>query len=159
MAKSNINVSANVSANPDTVANLLCSENFLTDVYKQREEVVDASFTLKDKKGESIVFRIEETHYKRSKTGSLDKSGTMQHSAEYCYDPKKQILNFDYGTEAKFRITGSYALAPNGAGSKVTFDGNVNVPIPVVGRMIAGMIKKEMGKGFNDIVNGIKKKI
>ena len=155
MANATISLTANVKTDPSKTAEILCSEEFLVETYKKREEVVDATYALKSEPDGRIVFEIAEIHYKRSKTGSLDKSGTTSHKAEYRYDPQKRTLAFDYGASAKFRITGSYGIAPSGSGSKVAFDGSVDVPIPLVGRVIAGLIKREMEKGFGDIVRGL----
>lgn len=155
MANATINTSANVKTEPAKTAEVLCSEDFLTGTYKKREEVVDATYVRKSEADGRIVFEIAETHYKRSKTGSLDKSGTTSHKAEYRFDPDKMTLAFDYGAAAKFRITGSYKISPNGSGSRITFEGSVDVPIPLVGRVIAGLIKREMEKGFGEIIRGI----
>jgi hypothetical protein len=155
MAKATINTRAAVKFDPKKTAELLCSEDFLAETYKKREEVVDAVYTLKESDGGRLVFEIEETHYKRSKTGSLDKSDTTTHTAEYRFDPDKSTLSYDFGAAAKFRIKGAYGISASGSGSTLSMDGSVDVPIPIVGRLIVKLIKKEIEKGFTHIVSGL----
>jgi hypothetical protein len=156
MAKENFTVSANLKITPDEAAKILCSEDFLAEIYVKREEVVESSYKLIEEKEGRMVFQIEEIHYKRSKTGKLDKSGTAIHSAEYRYSPKNQVLNFDFGASQKFRIAGSYKLSESASGGKISLDGSINIPIPIIGRVILPAVKKEMTIRFDNIVKGLR---
>ena len=157
MAKDNFTVTANVKMPPQEVAKVLCSEEFLPSIYIQREEVVESTYKLLSEKEGRMTFEIEEIHYKRTKSGKMDKSGTQPHTAEYVYSPKNQTLSFDFGASQRFRISGAYALSENAGGSKISFNGNVDIPIPILGRVILPAVKKEMTTRFDNIVSGLRK--
>jgi hypothetical protein len=159
MAKDNFTVSANLKMTPDETAKILCSEEFLPEIYIKREEVVDASYKLLEEKENRTIFEVEEIHYKRTKTGKLDKSGTSVHKAEYRYSPNNQVLNFDFGASQKFKISGVYNLSESGSGTKISLDGRIDIPIPILGRVILPAVKKEMTIRFDNIVNGLKKRV
>ena len=158
MAKNNFTLSANLKMTPDDAAKILCSEEFLPEIYIKREEVVEAAYKLVEEKESRKVFEVEEIHYKRTKTGKLDKSGTTVHTAEYRYSPKSQALNFDFGPSQRFKIAGVYNLSESGSGTKISLAGRIDIPIPILGRVILPAVKKEMTIRFDNIVNGLKKR-
>ena len=125
----------------------------------KRDEVVEAKYNLIEEADDRIIFEINEVHYKHTKTGALDKSGTNTHRAEYRYDVKNKTLDFDFGNEGKILVKGTYTISPEGSGSRLAFELNMDVRIPIVGRMIAGLMKKEMAKSFDDVVAGLKERL
>jgi len=138
---------------PEQVAELLCSENFLVGIEKQREEVVDAVYRLIEKTNDMTVFEIAVTGYKHNKKGDMDKSGTTTNVAQYRWEPSKQILNVNYGGTGRIIIGGTYHLQPEGAGTRLSFHATIEVKIPVFGRIIASRIKKEMQNSFESMVS------
>ena len=158
MAKDNFTVSANLKMIPQEVADVLCSEDFLPAIYEQREEVVESTYKPLSEKDGRKTFEIEEIHYKRTKSGKMDKSGTQPHTAEYLYSPKNQTLSFDFGASQRFRISGTYSISENAGGSKLSLNGNIDIPIPILGRVILPAVKKEMTTRFDNIVGGLRKR-
>ena len=140
---------------PEQVAELLCSEDFLVSIEKQREEVVDAVYRLIEKTDDITVFEIAVTGYKHNKKGDMDTSGTTTNVAEYRWERSKQLLSFHYKGSGRIIIGGTYHLQPEGTGTRLSLETTVEVTIPVFGRIIAGRIKKEMQRSFDTIVSKI----
>ena len=140
---------------PEQVAELLCSEDFLVSIEKQREEVVDAVYRLIEKTDDITVFEIAVTGYKHNKKGDMDTSGTTTNVAEYRWERSKQLLSFHYKGSGRIIIGGTYHLQPEGTGTRLSFEATVEVTIPVFGRIIASRIKKEMQRTFDTVVSKI----
>ena len=139
--------------NPEQVAELLCSEDFLVAIEKPRGEVVDAVYRLIEKTDETTVFEIAVTGYKHNKKGDMDKSGTTTNVAEYRWERSKQLLSFHYRGSGRIIIGGTYHLQPEGTGTRLSFESTIEVTIPVFGRIIANRIKKEMQRSFDTMVS------
>ena len=144
---------AQADKKPEQVAELLCSEDFLVAIERQREEVVDAVYSLIEKTDDITVFEIAVTGYKHNKKGDMDKSGTTTNVAQYRWEPSKQILSCNYGGTGRIIIGGTYHLQPEGAGTRLSFEATIEVKIPVFGRIIASRIKKEMQRSFESMVS------
>jgi hypothetical protein len=153
MAK--LQTEAQARKRPEQVAELLCSEDFLVAIEKQREEVVDAVYRLIEKTDDMTVFEIAVTGYKHNKKGDMDKSGTTTNVAQYRWEPSTQILSVNYGGTGRIIIGGTYHLQPEGAGTRLSFHATIEVKIPVFGRIIASGIKKEMQRSFNTMVSSM----
>ena len=146
---------AQADKNPKQVAELMCSEDFLVAIEKQREEVVDAVYRLIEKTDDMTIFEIAVTGYKHNKKGDMDKSGTTTNVARYRWEPSKQILSFQYKGSGRIIIGGTYHLQPEGTGTRISFEATIEVKIPVFGMIIASRIKKEMQRSFDTIVSKI----
>ena len=153
MAK--LRVQAYTNKTPEQVAELLCSEEFLVAIEKQREEVVDAVYRLIEKTDDLKVFEIAVTGYKHNKKGDMDKSGTTTNVAEYRWERSTQILSFQYQGSGRIIIGGDYHLQPEGTGTQLSLEATVEVKIPVFGTIIASRIKKEMKRSFDTIVSQV----
>ena len=153
MAKLQTDAQANKS--PEQVAALLSSEEFLVDVDKQRDEVVDAVYRLIEQTEERTVFEIAVTGYKHHKNGDIDKSGTNTNVAEYCWERSKQILSVHYEGSGRILIDAIYRLQPEATGTRLSYEANIDVKIPVVGERIANGIKKSMQRTFDIMVSKI----
>ncbi len=156
MAKTSFNTQISIGASAEKVAEILCSETFLAEADLKREEVVKADYKLLEESDDEIVFELVEVHYKHTKTGALDKSGTNEHTAKYRYNRKSQILSFTFGNEGKILVDGKYALTKRGDGTNVAYELNLDVRIPIIGKMIAGLMKKEMGKSVDGVLADLK---
>ena len=152
---STLQTDAQAHKTPEQVAELLCSEDFLVAIEKQREEVVDAVYRLIEKTDNITRFEIAVTGYKHNKKGDMDKSGTTTNVAEYRWERSKQLLSFHYKGSGRIIIGGTYHLQPEGAGTRLALKATVEVTIPVFGRIIASRIKKEMQRTFDTVVSNI----
>jgi hypothetical protein len=142
-----------VNKSPEQVAALLCSEDFLVAVDKQSDEVVDAEYRLIEKTDDRTVFEIAVTGYKHKKTGAIDKSGTNTNIAEYCWERAQQTLSVQYKGSGRILIDGIYRLEPEATGTRLSFEANINVKIPIFGKRIANGIKESMQSTFDIIVS------
>jgi len=153
MAK--LQTDAQVDKSPEQVAELLCSEDFLVAVDKQRDEVVDAEYRLVEQTDDRTVFEIVVTGYKHHKNGDIDKSGTNTNVAEYCWERSKQTLSVQYKGSGRIFINGNYRLQPEATGTRLSYEATIGVKIPVVGERIANGIKGSMQSTFDIIVSKI----
>ena len=153
MAK--LQTDAQVDKSPEQVAELLCSEDFLVAIDKQRDEVVDAEYRLVEQTNDRTVFEIVVTGYKHHKNGDIDKSGTNTNVAEYCWERSKQTLSVQYKGSGRIFINGNYRLQPEATGTRLSYEATIDVKIPVVGERIAKGIKESMQSTFDIIVSKI----
>jgi hypothetical protein len=144
-----------VEKSPEQVAALLCSEDFLVAVDKQRDEVVDAVYSLIEQTDDRAVFEIAVTGYKHHENGDIDKSGTNTNVAEYCWEQSKQTLSVHYKGSGRIFIDGIYRLQPEATGTRLSYEATIDVKIPVVGERIANRIKESMQGTFDIIVSKI----
>ena len=152
---SKLQTDAQMDKSPEKVAALLCSENFLVAVHKQSDEVIDAEYRLIEQTDDRTAFEIAVTGYKHHKNGDIDKSGTNTNVAEYCWERSKQILSVHYEGSGRILIDGIYRLQPEATGTRLSYEANINVKIPVVGERIANGIKKSMQRTFDIMVSKI----
>ena len=131
MAK--LKTEAIVKKNPEQVADVLCSKEFLVSIEKEREEVIDAVYSPVKKTGDTIEFEIAVTGYKHNKKGEMDKSDTRTNIAEYKLNKKEQTLSVLWKGSGRIRIEGLYRLQPEKDGTKLSFEATVEVKIPVIG--------------------------
>ena len=139
----------------DQVAEILCSESFLVEIEKIREEVVDSKYTLIKKTADETVFEIATTGYRHNKKGKLDKSGTNTNIAEYRLDRESHTISVDYKGSGRILISGRYNLEPEPNGTHLSFDSSIEVKMPVFGMLVASKIKKNMRQSFNTIASRI----
>ncbi len=139
----------------DQISEILCSESFLVEIEKIREEVVDSKYTLINKSEDETVFEIATTDYKHNKIGKADKSVTNTNIAEYRLDKKHNTISFYYKGSDRILISGIYNLQPEQNGTLLSFESSIEVKIPVVGMLIASKIKKSMLQSFNTMASRI----
>jgi carbon monoxide dehydrogenase subunit G len=144
-----LNRVATVQALPEQVRDVLCAEDFIPTVDKAREEVIDCTYSQIEKTDEATVFEIEITSYKHKKTGALDKSGTETNHAEYRWEEKKQTLSYVFKGSGRIDVSGVYCLEPVGQTTRIQYDAQVKVNIPLVGKVIEKLILKEMDRSFS----------
>jgi len=146
---------AQLDKSPDQVADILCSETFLVDIDKLREEVVDAKYTLIEKTEDITLFEIAVTGYKHNKKGEMDKSGTNTNIAEYRWEKNSQTISVNHKGTGRIIISGIYTLKPEKDGARLSFDASIDVKIPVIGMLVASRIKKSMQQSFDTMTSRI----
>ena len=152
---SKLQTDAQMDKSPEKVAALLCSENFLVAVHKQSDEVIDAEYRLIEQTDDRTAFEIAVTGYKHHKNGDIDKSGTNTNVAEYFWERSKQTLSVHYEGSGRILIDAIYRLQPEATGTRLSYEANIDVKIPVVGERIANGIKKSMQRTFDIMVSKI----
>lgn len=148
----NLLESFEVDAHVDRVALALCSEAFNLAAEKEREEVVATRYVVLEQNDAGLQFEVRSTEYKRTKTGRLDKSGTVQSMIHNRYRARDMTLAWDYkGVGSRWvTISGVYRLTPDGGRTRVVHDITIDVHIPLIGgkiaRYIAGEFKTAAGR-------------
>ena len=139
----------NVSAAPERVAELLCSEAFNVGVQCDREEVIDARFEAMGDTDRERTFVLHMTSYKHTKTGKLDRSTTEKSKTDYRFDKRQQVLHWRYvGEEKRVEIDGTSKIMPDGRGTRLERQVNISVNIPLIGKPIAKLIESGFKRGF-----------
>jgi carbon monoxide dehydrogenase subunit G len=155
-----LNCVTTVQALPAQVRDILCAEDFIPAVDKVREEVINCTYSLLEKTDEATVFEIEITSYKHKKTGALDKSGTETNRAEYRWEEKKQALSYKFKGSGRIDVSGVYCLEPVGQTTRIQYDAEVKVNIPLIGKVIEKLILKEMDKSFSStLISELKRRM
>lgn len=137
-----------VPASVDRVGAALISESFNMEVENDRPEVLSTRFVVEEESAERKVFEVRSVEYKRKKTGGLDKSGTVNSVNRNVWDAGAHTLSWSYrGVGDRWvQIGGTYHLAPDGGGTRVNHEVDVEVNIPLVGKTVAKYIAGELGK-------------
>jgi len=143
----------NLSSPVDKVAELLCSEAYNLRMQNDRKDVVEARFMpLLDNDTQS-TYEVEVTHYKRKKTGKLDRSVTEESVTHYRFDKRTKVLHWRHeGSEGpRVDVHGETHFHPAGSGTRIERDVTIRIDVPIVGRGLAKLVEKEFRKGFDDI--------
>ena len=139
-----------VPAAPQAVADLLCSERYCLENQRSRDDVVDCSYEPVDDTDEALKFNVHTVHYKRKKTGKLDRSATENSTTEYRYDKGRMEIFWQHVGDAGSRVNvnGTTRVVPAGSSTRIDRVVTIDINIPVIGRGISKLVEKEFRKGF-----------
>jgi hypothetical protein len=139
-----------VPATVDRVADLLTSETYNMRMQTDREDVTDAKYAVQEDSDSTCRYRMDVVHYKRTKTGKLDKSVLENSTTHYTYDRRANRLDWRYeGPEGKrVDVHGVTLLTPQGDGTRVQREVEIQIKIPVVGRGLAKIVEGKFREGF-----------
>jgi hypothetical protein len=143
----------------DDLMEVICAEKFNIEAQSSREDVVEAKFVIQEDGGDLLKFSVPYTHYKRGKTGGLDKSVIESSRTDYeLRRGKRELLWWHRGSEEKGRIriegvTRFVPLGPNRA--RIERDVTIDIRIPLVGKTIAKYVEKEFRKAYDDLTSRI----
>lgn len=134
----------------DDVARVICGGRYNLENQTSREDVVDARYESLDEGDDRHRFDVHVTSYKRSKTGKLDKSGTIQTHTEYRWDGRTRKLHWTHIDPEgdRVKVGGVTTLISEGAGTRVERVVNIDIRIPIIGRGIAKIVEREFRKGL-----------
>lgn len=133
----------NFPFSPELVMKVISNPEFQEENFKAQghpaAKVVERSRT--DTK---LVLHAEITEYAKGVTG-IDKSKTEQTSTTYDWDLVGKKATWTYQSpHSQVRVWGAIKIVPNGGGTALTEDFNVEVKIPLLGGKIEKMILKEV---------------
>jgi len=148
----------NVPASVDQVADLLTNEPYNMRMQNDREDVTRASYAVDSDDDAQRRYRMNVTHYKRTKTGKLDKSVLENSTTHYRYDKRSHVLYWRHeGSEGKrVDVHGETRLTPEGNGTRVHREVEIQIKIPVVGRGLAKIVESKFREGFDAIEGTIR---
>jgi len=135
----------------ERTAAVLISEHYNVQNQIRREDVVEANFVELPPQGDERCFEMRLINYKRTRAGGLDKSGTEPARTEYRWSPSAKTLHWKHhGPHGeRVRIQGVTRLFAQGDRTRVEREVSVDIRIPFVGRMIAGIVEREFRKAFD----------
>jgi hypothetical protein len=139
----------NFKAPPARVAEVLCSEQYNVERERGREGVVSTDYKLVEQGPERTLFDVCSIEYKRTMTGSLDKSGTVQSLTRNVWNHKTQTLTWTFeGGPAPLRMQlgGVYRLAGGDGHSELKHEISIEVKVPLIGEKIAKLAAREFEK-------------
>lgn len=125
---------------PERVVAVLLSEPFQLALARARPDVADAR--LEDHGGGR--FDVHTDDYGRTRTGAIDRSRRWWSVTRNAWDPDTGVLRWRWeGKDARVQLSGEVRVSPEGAGCRVVNRREIQVSIPVVGRLIARYIDRE----------------
>jgi Protein of unknown function (DUF2505) len=140
-----------VGAPVDHVARVICGEHYNMDNQTTREDVVEARYESLDEGDERHRFDVHVTAYKRTKTGKLDKSGTVRTKTEYRWDGRTRKLHWTHIDPEgdRVQVGGVTTLISEGTSTRVEREVNIDIRIPIIGRGIVKIVEREFRKGLD----------
>jgi len=147
-----------VPTSVDRVADLLTSEPYNMRMQNDREDVTEATYSLDSDDDGQRLYRMQVTHYKRTKTGGLDRKALENSTTHYRYDKRAHVLYWRHeGSEGKrVDVHGETRLTPAGDGTRVHREVQISIKIPVVGRGLAKIVESKFREGFEGIEGTIR---
>jgi carbon monoxide dehydrogenase subunit G len=137
-----------LAAPPDDVARVFCSEAYYEQESRERQDVQSHTYRKLNETERELAFEIAYQEYRRTKTGRIDRGGTVPTRVSYRYDVPGRVLSWTYQGQGgdRFGISGSYRLQPNGGGTRVLVQADIEVRVPLVGKQIAKLAAREYKK-------------
>lgn len=147
-----------VTAAADNVAKVLCSEQYNIEMQRSREDVVEVEYATTGDNEKELEFELRFVLYKRTKTGAVDRSGTLNSRTVYRYDRGARVLHWRHigEEEERVHISGETRIKPQGDKTCIERDVIIDVRIPVIGRGIKKLIEREFRKGFGRVESQVK---
>ena len=152
--------SFDLPASPEKVGEVICGEAFNVEEGNSRLDVVSTEYKLVEQTEDRIQFEVHYMEYKRTKLGRIDKSGTTPSMTRNTYDVGKKILTWVYSSPAagdRFSFSGEYCVEPQGAGTRVFYNADFEVRIPLIGNKIAKLMAREFEDDFPRLIRVVKK--
>lgn len=143
--------SARMAADPDLVAQTLCSQEYNEANQRAREDNVDVRYELLEENDRGARFDVFVTSYKRKKTGAVDRSGTEKSVTHYNFTASNRLLHWQHEGEDKdsrVNVHGDTRVSPDGAGARVDREVTIDIRVPIIGRGIAKIVAREFEKGI-----------
>lgn len=146
--------SFDVPTPPERVGQVLCSESYAVEEAGSRPDVASASYRVLRRAGDELEFEVAYLEYGRTMTGGIDRSRTSHARTVYSWDGRG-TLRWEYtsGGTTRINISGVYRLAPSGdGGTRVSYEVQVEVRVPLVGGTIAGLVARELEQSHSAMV-------
>ncbi len=140
-----------VGAPMDVTVRTICGERYNMENQTSREDVVEAGYEVIDESEDRMRFDVHVTSYKRTKTGGLDRSGTVETKTEYRWEGATGKLHWTHVDPEgdRVRVGGITSLRAEGSGTRVDRQVDIDIRIPVIGRGIAKIVEREFRKGLD----------
>jgi len=142
-----------ISAPLDNVAKAICSEAYNVEENNSREDTVSTVFKPIGETDSRIEFEVETVEYERTKTGRIDRSKTKKSRTNNVWSKDKNTLTWVWhGTDShRVKVSGVVEIHPQGESTRIVYNTDIEVSIPLIGNKIAGLIAKEFDKSMSRI--------
>jgi len=144
-----------VAATPDQVMNAIRNPATIEDSERSRD-ALQVRVTDLRRTDDTHEYEIMTVTYSRGVTG-IDKSKTDENHTRVTWDLKTRrgtwVWRGPHGPKVK--VSGSYDLRPDGEGTRMDLAVEIDVSIPLVGRVVEGKVRdafEEHWPGYVDIV-------
>jgi hypothetical protein len=130
----------------ERVAAVMIDPEFNVALEKLREGVVSSEFKMLRDGDTEKVFELRSREHKRTMTGGIDRSATVESVTTSRFDVARRRLTWDYRGEGgkMMRLGGVYSLAARGESETVfTHDVSIEVSVPILGKQIAKLIARQ----------------
>lgn len=138
----------------DDVMELICSEEFEVEQQRRREDVVDACYEVQQDDERTLRFSVPYRHYKRSRTGRLDRDRTESSRTDYELDRASRTLRWWHRGESEeglARVEGTTRFVPLGEQRcRIDREVTIDIRIPLVGKAIAKVVEGEFKKSYEE---------
>ena len=133
---------------PDELIEFLIHPDF-QEIREKAMGSLEASVEEKSRTDDRLAFDVHTLDYARGITG-VDRSKTEKNRSAYEWDLKAKRATWTYhGSQGKMvRVWGGIRIEPEGDGSKLVNDFNVEVKIPLMGGKIEKLVLKEVSKSW-----------
>ncbi len=127
-------------APPQRVGQAFSSEAYNQAEGNSREDVVSASFHLQQETEAEVRYEVRYVEYRRTKLGTVDRSGTTPAHTENRYDKAGHALHWVYKGGAavdRLSVSGVYRLQPEGEGTRVVHEACIAFRVPLLGKQLS----------------------
>jgi hypothetical protein len=141
-----IEQSYRIEGTPQAIMDIMRNAAFIEESEKARDALT-VKVTDKQEDDDRHVFEIFTQTYARGATG-IDKSKTEDNRTTVNWDKKQKTARWDWsGPHGKTaKVSGTHAVREKGGASELTMTMDVEISIPLVGKMI----EKKVKAGFEE---------
>lgn len=140
-----------IDANHRDIAQVLCSDAFNVEAERiRRETVLSTRFELLEQSDQRTRFEMHSMENDRNKRGKIDRSRVVPTVTRFEWTPDNRTMCWTYDGVGRgfLDISGSFRLTPAGNGTRVTHRIDVDVNVPFIGRLIAGVVSGVFKESF-----------
>ncbi len=133
-------------AGPHEVMDIMRNAEFIAESEKARDALT-VNVTNREEDEQRHVFEIHTTTYARGATG-IDKSKTEDNRTVVTWDKTRETARWDWsGPHGKMaRVSGTHAITDKGGAAELRMTMEVEISIPLVGKMV----EKKVKAGFEE---------
>lgn len=146
-----------LDSTPDQVMNAIRSPATIEDSEKSRE-ALQVKVTDLRRTDDLHEYEIMTVTYSRGVTG-IDKSKTDENHTKVTWDLKARrgtwVWTGPHGQKVK--VSGSYELQPDGTGTRMALAVEIDVSIPLVGRVVEGKVSDGFQENWPKYVDIVRK--
>jgi hypothetical protein len=140
-----------VNVGADKVLAVLTDPVLEVERNKRVNEAVDCEYKEEEENDEQLIYELHCTEYARGIKG-INKSKTEVNIYKYTWNLKEKFAKWEYHLSSwknKVKVNGTVNLKDNGDSTDIINKINISIGIPLVGKKIEKMIKKEISDSWH----------